>query len=351
MTKRTPWAHVLGLLALSLGLLAPAAGQAQTADPRRMSAAQALYSQASAEMAAKNYASACVKLEEVTRLIPDGLGAKMTLGECYEGLGKLASAWSQYTVVHELAANAGQSARAAQAEKKAAALRPRLASLIIDVPAAVRVIAGLSITRDDEPIGEGQWATPVPVDSGPHEIVVTAPGRKRSIQRVDVPQDGGQVSFTVTAPEVDPSKALPPPSSSSATAAPPLADTAAPPVRPWQRSAGLVAMGVGVAGVGLGAVLGGLAVAKKAESNEDSHCYTNNRCDATGLELRESARTLGTASTVALIAGGAVLAGGFAVFVMAPPSCGRPERMGKRRALCKTQVGLAPGGIELRGAW
>ena len=70
--------------ALGLGatlLIAFAAIQARAADPERVLAAQALYDQATAEMEAKDYPSACSKLEEVTRLVPEGLGAKLTLGQ------------------------------------------------------------------------------------------------------------------------------------------------------------------------------------------------------------------------------------------------------------------------------
>lgn len=44
----------------------------------------------------------------MTRLVPEGLGAKLTLAECYESQGKLASAWTQYTVVESMAARTGQ---------------------------------------------------------------------------------------------------------------------------------------------------------------------------------------------------------------------------------------------------
>ena len=158
MAKLAHRAKTLRALSLSLCLLAlPAAAQAQTVDPQTALAAQALYEQATAEMDAKSYPSACRKLEEVTRLVPEGLGAKLTLGECYEALGKLASAWSQYTFVEAMAPKVGQAERAQRAAERAAALKPRLATMTIDVPGEARAITGLVITRDGVSVGEGQW--------------------------------------------------------------------------------------------------------------------------------------------------------------------------------------------------
>lgn len=90
-------------------------------DPQAAAAAQALYAKATADMDAKDFASACRKLEEVTRLAPEGLGAKLTLGDCYAALGKLASAWGQYVIVKTAGAQAGQAERAERASKNGVA--------------------------------------------------------------------------------------------------------------------------------------------------------------------------------------------------------------------------------------
>src|SRR5262245_12663625 len=101
-------ARTLAALVLCVGLSAPFAARGQEEDPQKTLAAQALFTQAAAEMDAKQYESACRKLEEVTRLLPSALGAKLTLAECYEARGKLASAWSQYALVEAMAAKAGE---------------------------------------------------------------------------------------------------------------------------------------------------------------------------------------------------------------------------------------------------
>lgn len=341
MTKLTHRGTALRALSLSIGLLlAPAAARAQAVAPETALAAQALYDQATAEMDEKRYASACPKLEEVTRLVPEGLGAKLTLGECYEALGKLASAWSQYALIEAIAPKVGQMERAQKAADRAATLKPRLATLTIDVPGEARAIPGLGITCDGVPVGEGQWGTPLPVDAGAHEVLVTAPGRKPWRGQVEIVADGASVSLAVKPLELAP----------AARAKPVSVRPGAALERPWQRPVGLVAMGVGVAGVGVGAVLGGLAIAKNGDSN-DGHCDAADRCDPEGVALRHDAVGMGNASTVATIAGGVLLGGGAVLFFTAPSSGAAPERVGAKAGRWRARVEILPGGVQVRGAW
>ncbi|KYF91467.1 hypothetical protein BE17_44700 [Sorangium cellulosum] len=326
-------------LILSLALLSPAAVRAQSVDPQKALAAQALYEQASVEMDEKKYASACRKLEEVARLVPEGLGAKLTLGECYEALGKLASAWSQYALVEAMAPKVGQLERAERAAARAAALKPKLATLTIEVPEAVASTKGLAITRDGVPIGDAQWGAPLPVDAGGHEIVATAPARKPWTKQVEVVIDGAQVAVAVPPLELE----------AAAGAAAPAPDAGS--ERPWQRPAAFVAMGLGAAGLAAGAVLGGLAMAKNGDSNDANHCDAQDRCDPTGISLRRDAVGLGNGSTAAFIVGGVLAAGGVVLLVTAPSTGASSERAGSRPALRATSVALLPGGVALRGVW
>lgn len=314
----------------------PAAAWAQDADRERGIAAQALFEQAAREMDAGDYASACGKLEEVTKLAPDGLGAKLKLARCYEGQGRLASAWAQYAVVKSMAARMGQMERAQTAGERAAALGPKLATMNIEVPAALRVIPGISVTRDGLPLGEAQWGTALPVDAGGHEIVVTAPGYKPWKNQAEVVADGAAVTVAV------PEKALvPEPKSRVVTGA----IVNAPPAAPggtWQRPVGLSAMGAGGVALVAGAVLGGVAIERKNRSNDDGHCDALNRCDDAGLALRAQAVDFARGSTWTIVAGAAFAAGGTILWLTAPKQAKPPGRVG---------VWLSPGGAGVRGAW
>ncbi len=323
------------LLVLLLSLI-PAVARAQTTDAQRIAAAQELYDQATTAMDGGQYAEACRKLEEVVRLVPDGLGAKLTLGECYLALGKRASAWSEFVTVEALARKAGQEKRAVTAGEKAAALKSALATLAIDVPPEVRAISGLAIARDDTPVGEVQWGTPIPVDAGDHTIAVTAPGRKPLTLRVAVKTDGDKVQVTVGAPPLEHEPPIAPPPE---PIAPPPPKPAPPPRRPFQRPLGIAVMGVGAASLVVGAILGATAIARNNASNRDGHCDDGDLCDEQGVALRDQARAFATASTAVFVAGGVLFGTGVVVLATAP------------RAPVETKLSLAPGGLHLRGSW
>lgn len=355
MTRPLQCARAPRALVLSLSLLAPAVARAQGIDSQAALAAQALYDQAVAEMDASRYESACPRLEEVTRLAPTGLGAKLTLGECYERWGKLASAWSQYALVESLAPRAGQPERGQRAAEKAAALRPRLATLAIEVPEEVRSIPGLAITRDSVPVGAGQWSAPVPVDSGAHEIVARAAGRKPWTQQIEVAdgnagvarippleRDAGSETESTRGARSEDVRGTGP-ESAPATDAPSGAS--------WRRPASFAALGLGAAGIAAGAVLGGLALAKNGESDEPGRCDAQDRCDPTGFKLRNSARALGDGATVALIAGGALAAGGLTLLLTAPSSATSDVRAGGKAASWSARAALLPGGVAVQGSW
>ncbi|EYF01653.1 tetratricopeptide repeat protein [Chondromyces apiculatus] len=336
----TPRRHLASLAtALTFGLFASTPARAQPAIAQTAATAESLYDQASTDMDAGKFASACPKLEEVTRLIPEGVGAKLTLAECYEKAGRLASAWAQYTLIEPLATRAGQRERARQAAAKAKALKPRIAMLTVEVPAEVRSIDGLTVTRDGATLWEAQWGIALPIDQGTHALEATAPGRNAWKESVEVSGDAAKVTVEVKplAMEVV-AKTLAPP--------PPVVTA---PRRPWQRPAALAAMGAGMLGVGIGATLGSLAIARNNDSN-DGPCDAQNSCSQDGLDLRSQAVGLGNGSTIALFAGGALLAGGAVLWFMAPaaPTASKEKPSGHRVTM---RVAVLPGGVRMQGGW
>src|SRR5580704_7229713 len=126
----------------------PLAARAQPNGAAQGGPADKLFDEAGAAMDAGDYATACPKLEEVVRLRPDGLGAKMKLARCYEGAGRLTSAWALWRQIEPLAEKANQPDRQKEAQQQAQELRPKLATLAIVVPGAVRALPGIEITCD-----------------------------------------------------------------------------------------------------------------------------------------------------------------------------------------------------------
>jgi hypothetical protein len=221
---------------------------AQQAPADQLGVAQVLWDQGLEAMNRKDYAAACPKIAEVVRLRPDGLGAKLKLAECYEGAGRLASAWAMYGVVESLATSAKQPDRVTRAHQRREALEPQLAHVTIVVPDAVRALPGLEIERDDALVGPAQWGVPLPVDKGRHVIVVTATGKERWEKPVEIAADGAAASLSIEG----------------------LADAKLQVVVPPQEKArrslapGLVIGAVGVVAVGAGVAFLGLSSAKKS---------------------------------------------------------------------------------------
>jgi hypothetical protein len=316
------------LTVLVVCLVGPRAG-AQPVDPGKLAAAQALFDQAQAAIDKKDYASACPKLEEVTHLLPNGIGGQVTLAQCYEGAGRLASAWSTYVVAQAAAARALRPDQEKQARERAQALKAKLAQLTVVVPDATRLLPGLSITRDGIPVGAAQWGTPSPVDKGKHAVVATATGKPRWEKVVEVPDDGAGVVVEVAG-------------LAEAPAAPPPRE---PPGAFWSglRIGGASLVGVGLVGVGVGSAFGAIALAKKNQSG--SACGSSvgssdpNFCTGPGAQLRSDGLRAASISTGTFIAGGVVLAAGVTLFAVAP------------RTLPKVEARLGPGSIVVAGAW
>ncbi len=330
-TTRRP--HVSGRAAAAVIAgaisLAPFGARAAGEDAAVLSAAQALYDEAAKAMQKGDHASACPRFEEVVRLVPEGVGAKLTLARCYEEAGRLASAWMMYERVIEAAGRAGQWQRKKSGEARVEALRPRLATLAIVPSARVRSLDGLTISRDGVAVGPAQWGLPVPLDKGEHVIKARALGKRPWSETIQVDSDGMAESISIDLLEDEP--------------APPRA--AVPVPRYAQQPSGalrkavFVSAGLGVATVGAGALFGLRAMSKKSQS-EAGHCDVGGLCDATGLALRREGMAAGTLSTVLFAAGGVALAGGVTMVLLAP-----------RRAGPKAEVSLAPGAIFLRGAF
>ncbi len=237
-------------------------GRAQSPDPQRFAAAQSLFDEARQLMDASRFKEACPKLEEVVRLEPKGLGAKLRLAQCYEGAGRLASAFASYTVVSQEAQQAGQDERAVFAAGRARALKPRLSRLTIAVPAALRSLPGFELRRDGEALGEPQWGAAIPIDGGPHSIAAIARGKRPFERVIEVPSEGAsevvEIPDLADAPGSPAASASSPAAPASAPAAPasaPLA-SAAPALPPAARASRWPYV---VGGVGVLMLAGGVA--------------------------------------------------------------------------------------------
>src|SRR6187431_1087071 len=113
----------LTLLTPALGLALYAGSAAAQASASDKAAAEALFDQGVRLMKQNGFAEACPKLEESYRIDP-AVGTLLYLGECYERVGKTASAWATFREAASLATNSGQPDRARVAAARAQELEP-----------------------------------------------------------------------------------------------------------------------------------------------------------------------------------------------------------------------------------
>ncbi|HET9932059.1 MAG TPA: hypothetical protein VFQ35_15255 [Polyangiaceae bacterium] len=319
------------LATLSFGALLAMTQVAAAQSRAGTSPAQALFDEAKALMQAGRAEEACPKLEESQRL-EAGSGTLLNLGLCYEQTGRLASAWSTYIASEQAARARGKVDRAAAAHERAEALAPQLSRLTIEVPLDARP-SGFRIERDGVELDATQWNAAIPLDGGSHSVRASAPGFHEWRESIVVPEKNGLLTLRV--PALTPIASPPP--TSAPRAEPPRVklSNSDPSALPPQRVAALVAGGVGVAGVAVGAIYGLRAISKKQQADEtctDGVCTTPG-----GVRAGKDAHAAGNVATVASVIGVLGLAGGAVLWFTTPHT----ER--------STRVGLGFGSVQLEG--
>jgi hypothetical protein len=278
--------------------------------------AQAAFDYGKKLMLEGHFAEACPKLQESLRMDP-GVGTMLFLADCWEKTGKTASAWGEFREAEALASRQ-QDPREAIARKRADALEPKVAKVVLSVPAGLSQIKGVHIQRDDADVGSGLWGVPMPIDPGAHKISVSAPEKKA--WSTDFNVEAGAKTATIALPD----HLEDAPAAATGTAAPVVpGDTTSawsesPDKGNTQRLIGLVAGGVGVVGLGVGAVFGLQAKSRLDASKENGHCDAANVCDPTGREARNDADSAATISTVVFTVGAVALAAGAVLYFTAP---------------------------------
>jgi hypothetical protein len=324
------------VLALALAL---AAARPCRADSRADGlAAQALFEQAKKLMAEGQASEACPKFEESQRLDP-GSGTLLNLARCYEQVGRLASAWNGYLEAASAAKASGNGQREKEARKRADAVRPRVAHLVIQVVPETQATVGVEVSRDGEPIGKAQWGVSIPADEGEHTVTATAPGRTRWQMTTAVKGQGTTASVTVPALGAEAPAAVAP----APVAAPAPVPSSPPPDAHGglgtQRTLALVAGGVGVVGLAIGTVFG---LKSMSDHNEaEKYCSGRDCTDQRGIDAGSDAYGAGNVATVGMVVGAVGLAGGLALWFTAPRTERGPE----------AGVFVGPGSVRVAGAW
>jgi serine/threonine-protein kinase len=303
--------------------LPPSAAFAQSSK-EDLARADSLFNAGKALVDSGDFVDACAKFAESKRLAP-GLGVTLYLADCYEHVGKTASAWTEFRSAEGLARERNDK-RADVAHDRAQALEPKLPRLTIALAPTISR-DGVQILRDGRVVAPEEIGSAVPVDPGDHAIVVSSPGRpsKTLTAHLDAEHASAVVNIdslepanegapsAPPAPPAPPPQAAPPPVELSRPQPPRGADAGA--TRRW---IGVGIGAAGVVGVGVGAVLGLMAKSQQSSSNGPGGCDATDHCTPQGLSDRKAAEGLAMGSTIAFIAGGVAIAGGAVLFLTAP---------------------------------
>jgi len=292
------------LTACALGLPAPRLLYAQNP-----AAAEALFEQARAAMAAGSFDIACARFRDSDKLDP-AVGTRFNLADCEERRGRVATAWSLFRgVLSELAQDDD---RRPIAEQRARALEPRIPYLKMRPSADAP--AGLRVRIDGVELGEGSFGVALPMDPGAHDLALIPAEGGAGQQSTFALREGEHLDLPIrfASKEANESSA-PPPVDEGLLGSEPFA------ARNSQQKWAYVAGGVGLASVAFGAVTGVVTLNKKSTAN--ANCSDRRRvCNRAGVDANESGKTYGTLSAVGLGVGVVGLAAGAYLWLTAPPA-------------------------------
>jgi hypothetical protein len=262
---------------------------------RDTGAADELFRQGQALVATGQYAVACARFDESYRL-DRATGTLLNLADCQAHLHKVASAVANFRAALDELPSSDD--RVAYATAQIAALSPRVPHLTLHVHAKAKV----TVLRDGIELGGSSLEVSLPVDPGPHDVVVRAPGHIDRAYRVEA-HEGEAKELTV---EPDPT-AAPLPKSTLKTST----------------IAGLSLVGLGVASLAVGGVTG--VVALKDASAARSQCPNGACTTAASIATAQSGKTFATVSTVGFGAGIAASAVGTFLLLRRSPAEGEPS--------------------------
>ena len=308
---------------LGLALLAASPGASAQVSTEDRVAAESLFGEARRAMLAGDYAHACPKLEASRRLEP-AVGTTLNLGDCYEKLGRTASAWAEFKSAAADAQRLGDGVRRATALERAAALEPRLSRLRIDVADPT-----VSVFRDGEALSHALLGSAIPVDPGTIRLQARAPGKRVWTREVVIAGDGAQLSVEIPALEDEPS--APGTATAKRTAHETEADGSG---QTWAWVLG----GVGAAALATGATLGVLAASNWSKAKDECGDLPYD-CTADAVTRSDDASTQANAATVAFIVSGAALGASLVLFLTSSEDAPRAE------------LALTPSSVSLRGRW
>jgi len=317
---------LLSLLHAQRSLAEPAAQEAPKQEPAKPAPAKTenqikageLFSAGRKLVEAGDYQQACQKFEQSASLNL-GIGVQFNLADCWEHIGRTASAQALFQGVAASARAAGQTERGQVAQARADALEPRLVRMLIEVKASD---PALVIRRNHIVVEQKAWGAASALDAGDYTIEASAPGKKPWSKQVVVPVSASEM-VSVVVPQLEPAepeKALTEAPKPKPAAPPPKVQHVDPKAKRRSTYAYVIG-GLGVVSVGVGTAL---ALKYKSKNNQaEEICPTSVNCSQSDLDLHSElvsdAKSFRTGAFIGFGVGAAALITSTALF-LAPSS-------------------------------
>ncbi len=279
-------------------------------------AANALFNEAKQLGRDGQWAAACPKFKSSYELDKQ-LGTLLNLADCYDNIGKVATAWAHWSDALEWAKRDGAEKRIEFAEARLKQTEAQLPKLTVRVS---NPLPGLTIRQGQVVVDRAMWGSAIPVDPGPLEVSVSRGERVLVTRKIEArATEVIVVEFDLA--DIDrefPAVADPWPTGVSPSPSPlPLPSTPAEPYDATHRNVGLVVGAIGLAGVLAAAGLEIGALVKQGQAEQPDACV-NKFCSQAGLDDAETAATFAEVGQWVGIGGLVVLAVGATIFFTAP---------------------------------
>lgn len=326
-------------LASSIFIAVLAVSSSSRAEPSsaEKSVAESLFQEGKSLMAEGKLDTACPKLAESQRIDP-GAGTLTALALCHRAAGKTATAWSEFREVLSFARRDGRKDREQVAQENIAELEPKLSRLRIVVDPAAEA-QRVEVRVDETNITRVVWNQAFPVDPGQRRVVATAPGKKPFETTLNIGNERDEKTVKISALEDDPRA-----SASVSDRGGAKADTKS--GTSTQRIIGDVVTGVGVVGLGVGAVFGLRAMSKNNDS--DRLCPPGAACtDPAGVAASEDAKSAATIANIGIIGGAVLVVTGLVLVITSPSSS--PAVDGKPARAATNGITIRPSVLGLTG--
>ncbi|MBI5532027.1 MAG: PEGA domain-containing protein [Deltaproteobacteria bacterium] len=279
-----------------------------------INAARETYREGVALEAAGNWAGALAKFQSVAS-VKSTPRVRFHIGLCQERLGR----WNEALGAYKMAISEASRDRAKDVIKEAEAakgmLEGRIPKLTLRrVPGA----EGATITLDGVDLGSSALNTPMPVDPGTHNLIVSMPGRETQRISIEI-REGESKTFDVQPPAERAQTPVP----SARPVAPAVVPSAAPAAEPRKSSKVVpwIVTGVGAASLVASGVF--YYLRSTAISDLEDKCGVDLRCSEAERSTYDRGRTYTLVANVSLGVG--IVGVGLGTVLLLTSGAGKPK--------------------------